>query len=79
MYSVYVLRSLKDGRRYIGQTEDLQQRLRDHSAGRVTSTRNRRPFVLIYFESMMLREDALKREKYFKSAAGRNYLKGKGA
>jgi putative endonuclease len=35
------------------------------------------PFVLVYFEEFQTREEAIKREKYFKSAAGRKFLKSK--
>ncbi|NWG13301.1 MAG: GIY-YIG nuclease family protein, partial [Acidobacteria bacterium] len=31
---VYILQSLADGRYYIGQTSDLQNRLQRHNAGR---------------------------------------------
>jgi putative endonuclease len=35
------------------------------------------PFVLVYFEEFQTREEAIKREKYFKTAAGRKFLKTK--
>jgi predicted GIY-YIG superfamily endonuclease len=35
------------------------------------------PFLLVYFEAFNLREEAIKREKYFKSSAGRRFLKSK--
>ena len=35
------------------------------------------PFEMAYFEEFATREEAIKREKYFKSAAGRRYLKKK--
>ncbi|MEK6570515.1 MAG: GIY-YIG nuclease family protein, partial [Bacteroidota bacterium] len=49
-FYVYVLRSLKDGKLYIGQTNNLQERLLRHNHGRVKSTKGRRPLQLIYFE-----------------------------
>ncbi|MFA7711468.1 MAG: GIY-YIG nuclease family protein, partial [Candidatus Neomarinimicrobiota bacterium] len=34
MWSVYVLRSLRDGRYYVGMSEDVQKRLRTHNMGK---------------------------------------------
>jgi putative endonuclease len=74
MWWVYILRSLKDGRRYIGISEDVERRLADHNAGRARSTKGRRPFELIYKESFSTRSEARVRELYFKTAAGRRFL-----
>ena len=45
MYYVYVLLSEKDKNFYIGFTEDVEQRLDEHNAGKNVSTRSRRPFI----------------------------------
>ena len=51
MYTVYVLRSMKDGKRYIGYTsKDPSERLNEHNAGMSQWTRTKRPFELIYSE-----------------------------
>ena len=71
---VYVLRSLRDGRRYVGITLDVDKRLRQHNRGEVTSTKGRRPFVLVPYEETGGVAEARIREKYFKTAAGRRYL-----
>lgn len=65
-YWVYVLRSLKDGNKYTGYTKNLTSRFEAHQNGQVESTKNRRPFELIYFEACLSQNDALKREKYLK-------------
>ena len=75
MYTVYVLRSLKDGRHYTGYTRDLWRRLKEHESGKTTSTKKRRPFEIVYTEVYELQEEAKKREKYLKSGQGRNELK----
>ena len=74
-YNVYILRSSKDNKRYIGMTSNLDYRLRDHNAGLVKSTRNRRPLKLFYTEKFNLKLEAEKREKFFKTGKGREYLK----
>jgi putative endonuclease len=75
MYHVYVLYSLKDKKLYLGFTEDINSRPQKHNAGGVPSTKLRRPLKLIYFESYINKEDALRREKYFKTTAGKRALK----
>jgi len=50
MYYVYILKSLKDGRFYIGSTSNTETRLAFHNAGLQRSTKNRIPFVLKYVE-----------------------------
>lgn len=75
MYYVYVLRNLQS-RLYIGYTPDnVIRRLGKHNRGEVISTKNYRPWRLIYFEGYLNRKDALGREKFLKSGSGRNYLK----
>jgi putative endonuclease len=48
LHWIYVLLSLKDGKRYIGYTGDINQRLREHKEGKVFSTQYRRPFIPLY-------------------------------
>ena len=74
-YSVYVLRSLKDGKLYIGMTTDVQRRLQEHNHGKNPSTRHRRPFLLVHTEVYPSREQAAKREHFLKSGPGHKYLK----
>ncbi|MEJ2545415.1 MAG: GIY-YIG nuclease family protein [Calditrichaceae bacterium] len=74
LYYVYVLKSLKDSRRYIGFTEDLNRRLNEHNNGLVKSTQRRRPLKLIYFEEFEDKLDAMQREKFFKTGKGREFL-----
>ena len=74
MHTVYVLKSLKDGRRYIGYTSNIERRLKEHNAGTTESTRYRRPFELIYTEAYQTENEAKLREKFFKSGRGREEL-----
>lgn len=76
-YYVYVLLSKKDGQFYTGYTGDIKERLQLHNSGRVLSTRNRRPLMLIYFEGCRNQQDATRREKYLKSGNGKIYLKNR--
>ena len=67
---VYILQSLKDAKYYIGETSDVQERLKFHNSGRQRSTSNRIPFRLVLTEEFENRTDALKREKQIKSWKG---------
>ena len=66
MYFVYVLKSKKDNKLYIGLTNNLKMRLLEHDQGFTTSTRYRRPLVLIYYEAYTSYRDAQIREKRLK-------------
>ncbi|MBI5464884.1 MAG: GIY-YIG nuclease family protein [Ignavibacteriales bacterium] len=73
--TVYVLKSQQGGGHYVGMTNDLTRRLREHNRGMTRSTRSRRPFEVVYVEEYEDREAARRREKYLKTAAGRRFLK----
>lgn len=70
MHFVYILRSDKDGKLYVGITANVENRLAYHNAGRVRSTKNRRPFQLIHVEVCPTRMAAREREVYLKSYKG---------
>jgi putative endonuclease len=76
-YFVYILKSLKDGKNYTGYTKNLKLRFEKHQNGEVDSTKYRRPLKLIYFEACLNQQDALKREKYFKTHYGKMYLQNR--
>ncbi len=68
MYFVYIL-LCADGTLYVGITNDLRQRLRQHNQAKQGAryTRSRRPVVLKYFERRRGRSSALRREHEIKS------------
>lgn len=74
-YYVYVLRSTKDGKWYIGMTDNLRKRFREHTTGKSTYTKGRGPFEIIHYEAYRNREDAASRERQLKSGQGRAYFK----
>lgn len=77
MYYVYVLRSERDSKFYVGYTCDLKKRLEMHNRGYAESTRSRRPLRLVYYEACLDKQDALHREKYLKTAYGKRYIKSR--
>lgn len=75
MYNIYIIQSLKDGKFYIGQTKNIKERLIKHNKGLVKSTKNRRPFILVFQENFGSRKEAINREGYLKSLKGGNEFK----
>lgn len=75
---VYVIESINFGNCYKGMTKNLEQRLREHNSGKTRSNKAFAPFKIVYFEEFEDAEQARKREKYFKTSAGRKYLQKKG-
>ncbi|MEX0917056.1 MAG: GIY-YIG nuclease family protein [Candidatus Paceibacterota bacterium] len=66
IFYMYVLRSKKDKDFYIGSTNNLQRRFKEHNAGDVQSTKPRGSFSLLYYEAYSAEEDARKREHQLK-------------
>ena len=75
MHYVYVLISDVDRKFYIGYTNALKRRLREHNSGKSLSTKGRRPFTLLYYEAHLSKSDALRREHYFKTTKGKSSLR----
>lgn len=73
-FYVYVLESIKDKKRYIGYTTNLRRRLEEHKNGKSFATKSRLPMKLIYCEVCTNKEDAQRREHYFKVTQGRRFL-----
>jgi len=72
-YWVYVL-ELENGKYYVGQTNDLRRRLREHREGRSPFTRRNPMRKLVYWETFSTRGEAMKREKIIKSGKGREWI-----
>ena len=77
MFFAYVIQSEIDGSLYKGHSEDLQRRLQQHNSGKTKSIKSKIPYILIYSEEFLTREESIKRETYFKTAAGRRFLNSK--
>jgi putative endonuclease len=70
MWYVYILKSKKDNRLYVGSTDDLKRRLTEHREGRCKSTRPLRPLELE--ANIAVRDEPIAREleKYLKTGSG---------
>jgi len=66
MFCVYILKSKKDNKFYIGSTNDLNRRINEHNMGLVFSTKTRIPLEIVYYEAYKSEDDARKREHNLK-------------
>ena len=71
----YILKSLIDNKFYYGHCANLISRLKNHNAGKVRSTKGRRPLLIHYFETFPSKSEACQRELFFKSIAGYEFLR----
>jgi putative endonuclease len=77
MYIIYWLIDFDNNKTYVGFTDDLKKRIADHKYGKTKTTRKFKISKVYILERVETLELARKREKYWKSAAGRRKLKEK--
>ncbi len=75
MYYTYILKSELKRKSYVGHTNNIQRRLLEHNEGKNTFTKKYRPWRIIYVEQFKNEQEAINKEKYFKSHAGRKIMK----
>jgi len=66
MWYVYVLKSKVKDEIYIGSTNDLRRRLKEHNDGQEISTKRYMPWSLYYYEAYLMQKLARMREKRLK-------------
>ena len=75
MFIVYVLKSIKNGKKYVGfPSKELTQRLDWHRWGLTSWTKQNGPFDLLHSEEFQDKHSALRRESYLKTGQGRRTL-----
>ncbi|MEK7211833.1 MAG: GIY-YIG nuclease family protein [Patescibacteria group bacterium] len=75
MFTVYILKSLKNKKRYVGSTgKQALERLEEHNCGSNAWTKINGPFTLLYTEEYETNTDARRRENFLKSGQGRKWL-----
>ena len=70
MFQVYILKSKKTGRFYVGYTSNLEQRLKYHNLGKNKSTKTGIPWELVKFEEYKTKREAWLRERQIKKYKG---------
>jgi putative endonuclease len=70
MFYVYILESIKDGSKYIGETENLKRSFKEHNNGLARYTNSKKPFKLAWYCAFNNKKRAYDFEKYLKSSSG---------
>ncbi len=73
MFYVYLLQSDVDSTFYVGFTEKLEQRLKQHNNGESKYTSRKIPWKLVYFENFETKSEALKRELFLKKQRNKEF------
>ena len=74
MFCIYILKSQKSGRYYVGHTHDIIERLSYHNSGRVKATKNQGPWDCVYSEKFETKLEANRRELEIKRKKSREYI-----
>ena len=69
MFYVYIIKSEKDNNLYTGSTNDFKRRFTEHNKGICESTKDSKPFKLVYYEAYESEKDAGVREQNLKLRA----------
>ena len=75
MYYVYVIKSKVDGRPYIGFSNELKQRIKDHNAGKSVYTAGYKPWISVFYAAFQDKKMAKRFEGYLKSHSGKAFMK----
>lgn len=68
-YYVYVLQ-LSNGDHYIGRTDDLRRRVKEHMEGQQRTTKNFLPCTLVTYDAFRSKTKSIMFEKYLKTGSG---------
>ncbi|GAB4219841.1 MAG: hypothetical protein Fur009_7780 [Candidatus Microgenomates bacterium] len=74
MAFVYILKSLKNNRFYIGSTQDINKRWLKHKRGEVKSTKNLRPLKIEFYQEYPNIKQARYIELKLKKLKRKDYL-----
>src|SRR5258705_145955 len=74
IYFVYILISQKDNSFYIGQTNNIDDRLKRHNAGQERYTKTKVPWKLFWFIQVPSRSEAMRLERNIKNLKSRKRI-----
>ena len=73
---LYILKSKKNGKYYVGSTRELDKRIDEHNRGKIRSTKAFIPYELIYKETFLTYTEARRREISIKKRKSRKFIDG---
>lgn len=71
---VYILKSIKNNKYYIGSSFDVNKRFKQHNSGKVTYTKNNRPYALVFNQEFDNRIIARKVERKIKNWKRKDFI-----
>jgi putative endonuclease len=74
MFCVYILFSEKRSRYYVGQTTDINKRLKRHNKGRVPSTKYGIPWKVVLQIEVDSRSEAIRLETKIKKRGAKRFI-----
>lgn len=74
-FYVYILRSKVKDKYYVGHSNNIIRRLKEHNSGKSKFTKKFMPWELLYYEEFESQSEAITKEKYFKTTSGRRLIK----
>ena len=76
MFFVYLLTSTKNSDIfYVGRTQCLERRLKEHNSGQCAHTQENRPWILTTYVAFDEAQKAINFERYVKTGSGRAFAK----
>jgi putative endonuclease len=74
LFFIYILRSSKTNRFYVGSTKNVELRFIQHNQGKSISTRAGVPWELIHTQAFPTRSEAIRQEQKIKARGIERYL-----
>jgi len=74
MFYIYIIYSEKVDKYYVGQTENIEERMMSHNSGISKCTSISNDWKLMYSELFDKRDEAIRREKEIKKKKSRKYI-----
>ena len=74
--TLYILKSQKHGRFYIGSTNNLERRIDEHHSGQTKSTKTGIPWSLVFTADFQTSIEGLKAEQRIKALKSRKIIEG---
>ena len=76
MYYVYIIQSVNyPDKKYVGITQNVQQRLSNHNIGMTSHSRKYKPWEFVMCLCFKNKDKAVEFEKYLKTASGKAFAK----
>jgi putative endonuclease len=73
-FTLYILKSCKKNRYYVGHTNDLERRINEHNSGQTKSTKPYLPWKIVFRKEYENKSDAYFAEMFIKKKKSRSFI-----